>query len=148
MTMTDEEYERVAKRLAERFGQEINAARDILGKFARDVGGPKPWDAAYAMEWGHVEFKAAARLKVFSTVVDAMRLHREPDVGSGVMSYRNSLDHIRRYALREMMQKARSGENSSSPTANLIEREELAAWSVVFDDFDGAMEHPWHVDPS
>jgi len=90
-------------------------------------------DAANALEWSQSVFEAAARVRVFGQVLAAiLDSDGNPKVVIGD-DKRDTVEWIREYAAEEVMRKSRysSQERSTSFTANLMEREYLAAWADV-----------------
>lgn len=92
-------------------------------------------DVASALEWSLTTFEAAARVRVFGQVLSAItddEGNTKPTIGD---DNRDSVDWVRVYATEEVLRRSRysSQERSTSTTANLMEREYLAAWADVIE---------------
>ena len=83
-------------------------------------------DPAYALSWGLNVFQNAARLKVAKMLVYAFT-ERE---GETVCT----LEEARETLLTRVMNKARYPAQSTSPTSNLMEQYEAAAYAEALDE--------------
>jgi hypothetical protein len=83
-------------------------------------------DPAYALSWGLSTFQNAARLKVASMLVYSFT-ERE---GETVCT----LEEARETLLTRVMNKARYPAQSTSPTSNLMEQYEAAAYAEALDE--------------
>lgn len=83
-------------------------------------------DPAEAMEWSNGAFQGAARLRVYSRV-----LQRLTAPGFDEKAYCDLLVFIR----REVTVRAVNGCHSSSPTSDLMSTETLAAWARLLESF-------------
>jgi hypothetical protein len=78
-------------------------------------------DPAYALSWGNDVFKNAARLKVAGMLVNAF-------------SDTCTVEQARETLLDRVMNKARYPAQSTSPTSNLMEQYEAAAYAEALDE--------------
>ena len=83
-------------------------------------------DPAYALSWGNDVFQSAARLKMAKMLVNAFT-ERE---GNTVCTIEQARDTL----LDRVMLKARYPAQSSSPTSNLMEQYEAAAYAEALDE--------------
>jgi hypothetical protein len=83
-------------------------------------------DPAYALSWGNSVFQSAARLKVATMLVYAFT-EREGETMC-------TLDQARDTCLDRVMNKARYPAQSTSPTSNLMEQYEAAAYAEALDE--------------
>ncbi len=83
-------------------------------------------DPAYALSWGNGVFQSAARLKVATMLVYAFT-EREGEIMC-------TLDQARDTCLDRVMNKARYPAQSTSPTSNLMEQYEAAAYAEALDE--------------
>jgi len=83
-------------------------------------------DPAHALSWGTGVFQAAATLKVAHMLVYAFT-EREGEVMCTIEQARDTL-------LDRVMQKARYPAQSTSPTSNLMEQYEAAAYAEALDE--------------
>jgi hypothetical protein len=83
-------------------------------------------DPAYALSWGLTAFQAAARLKVASMLVYAFT-PREGETAYTIKQARETL-------MDRVMSKARYPAQSTSPTSNLMEQYEAAAFAEALDE--------------
>lgn len=105
-----------------RFTQMADQAQAQCDKFAESFAK----DPAYALSWGNDVFKNAARLKVAKMLVYAFT-EREGDTVCTV-------DQARETCLDRVMNKARYPAQSTSPTSNLMEQFEAAAYAEALDE--------------
>ena len=83
-------------------------------------------DPAHALSWGNDVFKYAARLKIAQMLVYAFT-EREGDTVCTV-------EQARETCLDRVMNKARYPAQSTSPTSNLMEQFEAAAYAEALDE--------------
>jgi hypothetical protein len=83
-------------------------------------------DPAHALSWGLNAFQAAARLKVATMLVYAFT-PREGETSYTIKQARDTL-------LDRVMNKARYPAQSTSPTSNLMEQYEAAAYAEALDE--------------
>lgn len=83
-------------------------------------------DPAHALAWGNDVFKHAARLKIANMLVYAFT-EREGDTVCTIEQARDTL-------LDRVMNKARYPAQSTSPTSNLMEQFEAAAYAEALDE--------------
>ena len=100
-----------------RFTSMAEQAQAQCDKFAESFAK----DPAYALSWGNDVFKNAARLKVAKMLVEAF---------AGDCT----VDQARESCLDRVMNKARYPAQSTSPTSNLIEQFEAAAYAEALDE--------------
>jgi len=81
-------------------------------------------DPAYALSWGLSAFQSAARLKIANMLVYAFT-ERETMC---------TLDQARDTLMDRVMNKARYPAQSTSPTSNLMEQYEAAAYAEALDE--------------
>jgi hypothetical protein len=105
-----------------RFTSMAEAAQAQCDKFATEFAK----DPAYALSWGNDVFKNAARLKVAGMLVYAFT-EREGEVVC-------SVDAARETCMDRVMNKARYPAQSTSPTSNLMEQFEAAAFAEALDE--------------
>ena len=82
-------------------------------------------DPAYALNWGLTAFQSAARLKVASMLVYAFT----PREGTSA----STIQEAREFLMDRVMNKARYPAQSTSPTSNLMEQYESAAYAEALD---------------
>ena len=97
-------------------------AQNQIDKFKAELNK----DPAYALSWGLNVFQNAARLKVAKMLVYAFT-ERE---GETVCT----LEEARETLLTRVMNKARYPAQSTSPTSNLMEQYEAAAYAEALDE--------------
>lgn len=83
-------------------------------------------DPAYALSWGNGVFQSAARLKVAQMLVYAFT-EREGDTTC-------TIEQARETMMDRVMHKARYPAQSTSPTSNLMEQYEAAAYAEALDE--------------
>jgi hypothetical protein len=83
-------------------------------------------DPAYALSWGNGVFQSAARLKVANMLVYAFT-ERPNEITC-------TLEQARETLLDRVMNKARYPAQSTSPTSNLMEQYEAAAYAEALDE--------------
>jgi len=82
-------------------------------------------DPAHALSWGLDAFHNAARLKIASMLVYAFT----PREGSSA----STIQEAREFLMDRVMNKARYPAQSTSPTSNLMEQYEAAAYAEALD---------------
>jgi hypothetical protein len=100
-------------KLAVKFTRIVETSRSQLDRFEESFAK----DPAYAFSWGEKAFQAAARIKVASMIVDAV--NREDTTVEG----------LKRYLMDGVMHRAKYPAQSTSPTSNLMEQYEMAAYA-------------------
>jgi len=100
---------------------------EILNRFKNGLGAES---FALSFERSDFAFSAAARLEVYARTVEALCAH-----GS-----KATLQSVRDYALREVLNKAESPRRSSSPTSNIMAQASLAAWAGVLQYVDSLIK--------
>jgi hypothetical protein len=83
-------------------------------------------DPAYALSWGNGVFQSAARLKVASMLVYGFT----PTEGAPVYTVEQAIEFL----TDRVMSKARYPAQSTSPTSNLMEQYEAAAYAEALDE--------------
>jgi len=83
-------------------------------------------DPAYALGWGLTAFQSAARLKVANMLVEAF----SPREGAHEYTVANAVSHL----TDRVMGLARYPAQSTSPTSNLMEQYEAAAFAEALDE--------------
>lgn len=101
-----------------RFNSQAESCQAKLDKFTTKFAE----DPAYALSWGTEAFQAAATLRVLKQVIGAL------EEGHGM------LENIRSTLTDRVMHKAKYPPQSTSPTSNLIEQYELAAYAEILSD--------------
>lgn len=105
------------QRLLFRFNSQAESCQARLDKFTAKFAE----DPAYALSWGTEAFQAAASLRVLKQVI-------------GALNEEGTLDNIRSTLTDRVMHKAKYPPQSTSPTSNLIEQYELAAYAEILSD--------------
>ena len=105
------------ERLLFRFNSQAESCQARLDKFVSKFAE----DPAYALSWGTEAFQAAASLRVLKQVI-------------GALNEEGTLDNIRSTLTDRVMHKAKYPPQSTSPTSNLIEQYELAAYAEILSD--------------
>ena len=105
-----------------RFTSMAEQAKAKCDKFAESFAK----DPAYALSWGNDAFSNAARLKVANMLVYAFT-EREGETVCTIEQARETL-------LDRVMNKARYPAQSTSPTSNLMEQYEAAAYAEALDE--------------
>ena len=101
----------------QKFTSMANVAQSKIDKFKVELDK----DPAYALSWGNSAFQAAARLKIANMLVQAFKEEC-------------SIEDARATITDRIMNKARYPAQSTSPTSNLMEQYELAAYSEALDE--------------
>jgi hypothetical protein len=83
-------------------------------------------DPAYALSWGNGVFQSAARLRVATMLVNAFT-ERDGETNCTIEQARDTL-------MDRVMHKARYPAQSTSPTSNLMEQYEAAAYAEALDE--------------
>lgn len=118
----------MSARALKKFTTKAKAAQEQCDKFAAEFAK----DPAYALSWGNAVFQEAARLKIAQMMVYAFT-EREDGV---VMTVRAACD----VCLERIMNKARWPAQSTSPTSNLMEQFEGAAYAEALDELKYLVE--------
>ena len=105
-----------------KFTAMAQAAQEQCDKFAESFAK----DPAHALSWGNSVFQSAARLKVANMLVYAFT-EREGDTVCTLEQARDTL-------LDRVMNKARYPAQSTSPTSNLMEQFEAAAYAEALEE--------------
>lgn len=109
------------KRIAAILKDKLRSAETTIAKFEKNL----KESPSYAFEWSESAMQAAARDTVFRQVYIALT-NDEP----------TTLIQMKEYVTRQVINKARSPESSTSTTSNRMERYELAAWAEVYEKID------------
>jgi hypothetical protein len=104
------------------FTEKAAHAQTQCDKFAKSFAE----DPAFALTWGNSVFQHAARLRVAQMMVHAFT-QRDGETMC-------TLDQARDTCLDRVMNKARYPAQSTSPTSNLIEQFEAAAYAEALDE--------------
>jgi hypothetical protein len=102
---------------AEKLQAQVNEYAQRLGEWKEKFRE----DAAHAFRWAGKAFEAAARIRVYTRIVDALR-------GGKVTVY-----YLKEHAQEQVNRQAAFAGQSTSPCSNLLEREILAAWAGVLE---------------
>jgi len=105
-----------------RFTAKAKSAQEQCDKFAAEFAK----DPAHALSWSNNVFQEAARLKIAQMMVYAFT-EREDGVVLTVAA-------AREVCLERIMNKARWPAQSTSPTSNLMEQFEAAAYAEALDE--------------
>jgi len=105
-----------------KFTAQAEQAQAQIDKFQAELSK----DPAYALSWGLTAFQAAARLKVANMLVEAFT----PREGAHEYTVANAVGHL----TDRVMGLARYPAQSSSPTSNLMEQYEAAAFAEALDE--------------
>jgi hypothetical protein len=105
-----------------KFTAQAEQAQAQIDKFQAELSK----DPAYALSWGLTAFQSAARLKVANMLVEAFT-SRE---GAHEYTVANAVGHL----TDRVMSKARYPAQSTSPTSNLMEQYEAAAYAEALDE--------------
>jgi len=112
----------MSDRALKRFTSKAKAAQEQCDKFAADFAK----DPAYALSWGNSVFQEAARLKIAQMMVHAFTEREDGAVLTVATAREVCLDRV--------MNKARWPAQSTSPTSNLMEQFEAAAYAEALDE--------------
>jgi hypothetical protein len=118
----------MSARALKKFTAKAKAAQEQCDKFAAEFAK----EPAYALSWGNSVFQEAARLKIAQMMVYAFT-EREDGVVMTVQAARD-------VCLERVMNKARWPAQSTSPTANLMEQFEGAAYAEALDELKYLVE--------
>lgn len=102
----------------------IESAQYTIAKFQENLA----VNPAYAFEWSDGAFRAAADIKIAHFVQGFL----DAEVPEGTTDEAR-VEHLRKYATRQVMNGARSPKRSTSPCTNLLEQDELAAWANLLE---------------
>ena len=105
--------------LIKRFNRAIESDQHIITKFKENLDK----DAAYALTWSLDAFRAAAQIKVSTMIVDHL-------VGGG------TVEQVKSLLTSRVLSKSMYPAQSTSPTSNLIEQYELAAFASTLSDIN------------
>ena len=121
------------QRLAEKFKRERESAQDDLVKFQRAF----QKDAAHALSWGTYVFVAAGKERVYNQLIKFM---------DGALPYRPDSDvliaKMTDLVLDIVLNRAKYHPPSTSPTSNLMEQYEMAAWAYVLTTLNDYKSYP------
>lgn len=104
-------------KFAIQFNEIAKTNQAVLDKFAKDFA----YDPTYALSWSNSVFQAAARVKVAKELATAFE---NPDV---------DVVRARAYLTDRVLNRARYPAQSTSPTANLMEQYESAAYAEALE---------------
>ena len=119
------------ERLAEKFMGERDCAQDELVKFQEAF----QKDAAYALTWGTSVFDAAGRERVYDQLIQFWMGNKDVDC---VVLLSNMIDLV----TDKVLYRAKYPPSSTSPTSNLMEQYEMAAWARVLSDLNYYKSYP------
>lgn len=105
-----------------KFTEMAEAAQVQCDKFAKSFSE----DPAFALTWGNSVFQHAARLRVAQMMVYSFTVRPN--------ELTCTLERARESLLDRVMNKARYPAQSTSPTANLMEQYEAAAYAEALDE--------------
>lgn len=105
--------------LIKRLESQMNTIQQSLDKFMVDFHS----DPSHALSWGNSTFQAAASLKVLK-MVHAALTHSTPC----------SIQAVKETLMDRVLHKSKYPPQSTSPTSNLIEQYELAAYAELLSD--------------
>lgn len=109
--------------LVKRFQWKLEQAQSDILEFVGKV----QHDAAYALSWSNSVFSVAAKERVYKQVLNSINEGTDVDTIIGGVTDR-------------VLHKAKYPAQSTSPTSNLIEQYELAAWAEVLSDLQSYKE--------
>jgi hypothetical protein len=112
----------MSDRALKKFTAQAEQAQAQIDKFQAELSK----DPAYALGWGLTAFQSAARLKVAQMLVHALT-KREGETVCTIAQARETL-------MDRVMSKARYPAQSTSPTSNLMEQYEAAAYAEALDE--------------
>lgn len=120
--MTDDSKEKAE--LIAHFRARVLVLTNTLENFKKNVGGDS-W--SLSMERSYHVFQAAARVDIFNKVIEVLsEKKRAPSSTTSA-----TLSTIRKFAEDEVLRRATRPRCSTSPTANIMDQEDLAAWAEV-----------------
>lgn len=105
-------------KLLERFQRQAQYEIETIEKFKVELAK----DPAYALSWGCGVFAAAAKLRILNQIINALS------------DEQTTVDNIRDHLMGHILHKSRYPAQSTSPTSNLIEQYELAAYAEIVGD--------------
>ena len=111
--------------LVSRFKRGRDSAQDDLVKFQEAF----QKDAAHALSWGTYVFVAAGKERVYNQLIQFM--DGNAPVDSAVL-----LANMTDLVLDKVLNRAKYPPQSTSPTSNLMEQYEMAAWANVLSDLN------------
>lgn len=122
-------------------------AKVFLGKMSSATSAITSFKASleqslcYAFEWASGAMSAAAQLHVFTqawkAITDEDGKPTPTRTGTDGKTW-DTLPRLKDYAQAEVNRRAQSPSRSSSPTANIMEQEYLAAWAKVLEAIEWA----------
>ncbi len=113
--------------LKSKLNKRVEAAQKKLNKFKEDLD----VNPVYAMEWSLSTFTAAAEHKVFGLLAHAIDARAEKGE-----AYPEIIKGITESCQREVNMRARDSSASTSPTANVMNREILGCWADALELID------------
>jgi hypothetical protein len=105
-------------KLLERFQRLAQYETATIDKFKQELDK----DPAYALSWGCGVFAAAAKLRVITEIINALK---DDDT---------TMENIQAHLMGRIMHRSRYPAQSTSPTSNLIEQYELAACAEIVEN--------------
>lgn len=114
--------------LVTRFQNKLNRAQSEVADFVGKV----QHDAAYVLSWSNSVFQAAAKERVYKQLI-AFVMDEAEDI-SDLFNEDINVDNLFSFVTDRVLHKAKYPAQSTSPTSNLIEQYELAAWAEVLSD--------------
>lgn len=109
--------------LIKRLESGIKCGQESIAKFAEKLIA----DPAYTLSWGNDSFKVAATLKVQNQLLNAL------NDGATVQQLKDTLTD-------RVINKSKYPPQSTSPTSNLMEQYELAAYADMLSDITSYMD--------
>jgi hypothetical protein len=119
------------QRLLSKFVRERDSAQEELAKFQEAF----QKDAAHALSWGTSVFVAAGKERVYNQLIQFMNGNESADPAA-VLS--NMTDLV----LDKVLHRAKYPPQSTSPTSNLMEQYEMAAWANVLTTLNDYKSYP------
>lgn len=118
------------ERLLSKFVRERESAQEELAKFQEAF----QKDAAHALSWGTSVFVAAGKERVYNQLIQFMDTTRhDPAV---------VLANMADLVLDRVLHRAKYPPQSTSPTSNLMEQYEMAAWANVLTTLNDYKSYP------
>jgi hypothetical protein len=111
----------MTEKALKKFTAMADQAQEAIDKFKADLDK----DPSHALTWGLDAFQNAARLKVASMLVYGFT----PREGTSTCT----IQEAREFLMDRVMNKARYPAQSTSPTSNLMEQYEAAAYTEALD---------------
>lgn len=113
------------ERLLSKFVRDRESAQEELVKFQEAF----QKDAAYALSWGTSVFVAAGKERVYNQLIQFMADNRTHDCLTDIV-------------LDKVLSTAKYPPQSTSPTSNLMEQYEMAAWANVLTTLNNYKSYP------